>query len=408
MKKLAKFLIPTALIALTSSVQLMADACEPPCPPPPCEPCCPPRDPCANCAQLWPTRGPDWIITPNAGPCVSCGVDMFVTAEFIYWTAHEDHLGYVLSTGTNSGSSNQPTATTPDIPGGKVFHPDFKFKPGFKVGLGFLTDHDGWDVYVNYTWLHYNNIKGNASSGDGDNDADDTSVALFDEIVGINGLGGKGGVSNPDTASAKWKLNFNVIDLELGRNFYVSRNLYLRPYVGFKGTWQKQHFDVEMVGTTSFSSGGGGGGNTTVASDGTSTNSVKYWGIGLRSGLDTAWHFTKSFSLVGEAAVSLLWEQFKSHRFDTAAFTPPTGGADLFISNINVSDNFHTINPVFELYMALRWESWFCCDNYHLSIEAGWEEQFWNEQNQFVQIAVETREGDLSLQGFTLKFRFDF
>lgn len=120
-----------------------------------CNPC--PVDPCAKCAQLWPSCGPEGVITPNAGPCVINGADLFITAEFLYWTIRQDHLAFAFST---------PEIIDPlVIPEGKgsVFHPDWEFNPGFKVGLGILFDHDGWDLYANYTWIRSKNIRKNTS-----------------------------------------------------------------------------------------------------------------------------------------------------------------------------------------------------------------------------------------------------
>lgn len=377
---LKKIALPSLLLALATVAT--ADEC---CPPQP-NPCCPPPDPCAACAQLWPTRGPNWIVTPNAGPCVSCGADAFVTGEFLYWTAREDHLSYAQTTGTvTSGSA--PTTTK-----GKAFHPEWKFRPGFRVGVGMLFDHDGWDIYANYTWQRFNDIKSHASP--------EGTTILVDDVWFING--GAGTSSNFfSSASSKWHLEFNVVDLELGRNFFVSRHLQLRPHFGLKGTWQEQKMDVFFNGVSSTTSNSV---TTVFPFDSASYNKNEYWGIGIRTGLDAAWHFTKSFSMIGEAAISGLWEGFEVSRQDFVH----NQSRDTYTSSENLNDNFHTIKPVVELYLGLRWETWFCCDSYHMSVEAGWEEQFWGDQNQFFQIVTETRLGDLSLQGLTVKARFDF
>lgn len=377
-----KFAIPSLFMALTCIAQADSSCCNP-CPAP--APCCPAPDPCASCAQLWPSRGPDWIVTPNAGPCVRDGADVFVTADFIYWTAHEDHLGFASTSGSITNS------TSLHVPKGTTFHPDWEFRPGFKVGLGMLFDHDGWDIYANYTWIRFNDIDRHVH-------AKNSSILLNDNIWFVNQTDSGATFSN-QTASGKWKLHFNVIDLELGRNFFVSRYLHLRPHFGFKGTWQEQEMDVTFSGTGT-PSGGGSVFNAFRKSE----NKMDNWGIGLRAGLDSAWHFTKSFSLVGQAAVSALWEQFEVNRKDFIHNL----NANTFSSKVNYDDNFHTIKPVLELYLGLRWESWYCCDAYHFSAEAGWEEQFWGDQNQFIQEAVETRLGDLIFQGLTVKVRFDF
>ena len=95
---------------------------------------------------------------------------------------------------------------------------------------------------------------------------------------------------------------------------------------------------------------------------------------------------------------------------------------ELFTVTNNVKNDFHTIKPVLELYMGLRWEDWMCCDCYHYSIELGWEEQWWANENQFFSVEplvivnngpnrsrlTESRLGDLIMQGLTVKVRFDF
>lgn len=346
--------------------------------------CC--ADSCINCAQLWPSRGPDWIITPNAGPCVCNGADAFVTGEFLYWKARCDYLGYAITTG-NSTNSPIPSSSC-----GRVYHPDWKFAPGFKVGLGMLFDHDGWDIYANYTWARFHDIKGSVH-------ARSPAKLVSDFLCGLNGYFNGNATTQVfnEFASIKWQLDFNVIDLELGRNFFISRYLHLRPHFGLKTTWQCQEMEVLFKGiglnTTA---------NATFPFVTTSCNKINNWGIGIRTGLDTAWHFTKSFSLVGETAITALCESFKVPRKDVEKRND-----SLFNTNLHYENKFTTIAPILELYLALRWESWYFCDCYHVSLEAGFEEQWWAKQNQFSQIAVETRAGDLFLYGFVFQIRFD-
>lgn len=400
-----KYLIPSSLLMLMGSLSLSAnsqneiaqmqsqsrqttnDPCCPAPRPAPCcpapKPCCPPRMDCCppRCLQL--VGGPKGEILPNAGPCVACGADLFITADFLYWMVREDHLGYVYSTGQQANGSPAK---------GHVFHPDFKMKPGFKVGIGLNFDHDGWDIFAQYTWIRAHGINGSASPT--------ATTVLFDDFW-LAGFGADAITS----ASATWNLqNFNVIDLELGRNFYVSRYLMLRPHFGLKGTWQKQNFSLNINEI-----------NTVTATVGNTfsshmTQHQKFWGIGIRAGLDTAWHFSRSFSLVGDIAISGLYGRFEDSRFGTS-FNNTTG---LFVvspttlGTINTDNNFHTIKPVIEWMLGLRWEMYTCDNEYHFAFEAGWEEQYWADQNQFFSFRSEGEGGDLNFQGLTVKARFDF
>jgi hypothetical protein len=80
----------------------------------------------------------DIKITPNAGPRIDSDWNVFLTADFIYWTIRQDGMFYAVS-GAGTGAS-----------GGKVHDLDWKWEPGFKVGLGFNLPHDGWDLFAEY------------------------------------------------------------------------------------------------------------------------------------------------------------------------------------------------------------------------------------------------------------------
>lgn len=388
-----KHLTSLSLLLVLTSFCLTADeisscGC---CPDP--LPCCPQKEDCIppRCAQL--VGGPRGEITPNAGPCVACGMDLFISADFLYWMIREDHLGYANSTGKELTAN--PTM-------GKVFHPDFKMKPGFKVGLGAGYNHDGWDTSLEYTWIRAQNITSHATA---------SSTLRLEDAFWILALGNSTGVGTTPTvlneAFAKWSLHyFNVIDLELGRNFYVSRYLQLRPHVGFKGSWQKQFFNITYDETS-------GSQTTPPPAIGDSVTSLMnqsqfFWGVGIRAGLDTSWYFTRSFSLVGNVAISGLWGQFKVDRSNTCHDNTVNVFVHGASAPFHVHNNFHTIKPVIEGFVGLRWETYTCDNAFHFAFDAGWEIQWWSQQNQFFKFNVEGDGGDLNLQGLTIKARFDF
>ncbi len=45
-----------------------------------------------------------------------------------------------------------------------------------------------------------------------------------------------------DHALASWRLNFNTLDLSLGRNYFVGRFLSLHPYLGIRAVWIDQNY----------------------------------------------------------------------------------------------------------------------------------------------------------------------
>ena len=306
-------------------------------------------------------------------------MEWFFTADYIFWTANEDTLEFAVASAA-IGNQGDPSATVGQT---KVYHTGDKWNSGFKVGLGTVTCHDGWDVDAQYTWYNSKSSKNTGFS---------STPGLFDMYWIINGaeLGGLGkGLASFNQAKSKWHLKMNVIDLDLGRNFYVSQRLMLRPFCGLKGTWQTQTMDVELI-------------NTTVVLD--TYNKSRVWGIGARGGLDTSWHFTKCFSILGDLAFSGLFERFKVTRVDTENNT------GVFSSKINLVEKLHLMNPVIEWSLGLKWETGISCDQYHFSVSAAWEQQYWFEQNKFLKIIASGggAGGNLDLAGLTVDFRFDF
>lgn len=316
-------------------------------------------------------------ITPNAGPRVTDGVDVFVDADFIWWYTEIDGLGYAM-TGYDNRSANTP-------PAGKLYNPNWKWEPGFKVSLGLALGHDGWDLGAEYTWLRYGTQSGTVTS--------DNLYPMWNIANNYtNFTANPGATGSLAAASYKTSLHFNVIDLELGRNYFVSQHLKMRPFVGLKGAWTTNDYQVTYTRRASSSA------NDTDLMK----NNQDHWGIGLRTGLDTAWHFTKEWSIYGDVAFSALWSRFKVTRTDTDADSSSTNTV------FNVTNTVHTLKPVLEMGMGLRWETWFSDNDYHFLVQAGWEQQLWYEYNQHFSVYEEANRGDLTLQGLTVKVRFDF
>lgn len=311
-------------------------------------------------------------ITPSAGPRVIDGYGVFLTGDYIYWTAREDNLEFAVS-GANLNNASTGSVNVLPTRRGKKVDPHFRFHSGFKAGIGFDFGHDKWDMYLNYTWFNSHNNHNAISRKAGNPLTNLIPIGMADSYALL------------DYARAKWDLNFNVVDGELGRNFYISKFLSLRPFFGLKGTWQRQKYNVLY--------------NFTSTPNLESHNKNNFWGVGLRSGVNTAWFLGGTWSIFADMALSALWGVFNVKRTDTDEST----GTIYY----ETKEGFHTIKPVFEIAAGLRKEDWFCKDRFHLSVQAGWEQQIWFSQNQF-DFYTSSRDGDLNLQGFTAKVRFDF
>jgi hypothetical protein len=304
-------------------------------------------------------------ITPPAGPTVQNGADVFITADFIYWQASGTGLNYAFN-GAPLGSVD----TT-----GHMKSPDFTYEPGFKVGLGVLCDHDNWDVYAEYTWL-------TVSKEDTKSTLNGTTASPVQIIPTWPGIET---ALVYQTASGEWSLNFNVLDFEIGRNFWISKRITFRPHLGMKFSWMEQHFNIEgfnFDGTTA---------------DNQFKMKQTQFGVGVRTGLDTAYYFDSKWAIYGDFGVTGLYNYFKESRHDYTGDT---------LEN-TVSQRPQFLTTVVELDLGLRFETIFSKGRYKYLLQAGWETQMWFDQEQFIRF-TDHNPGNLSLSGLTIKTGFWF
>lgn len=316
----------------------------------------------------------EYYETPSAGPRVKNGAGYFMTGSYLYWTGRQTGLDFVTSGAQNNGL--EPTKR------GEVFHPNFRYYSGFKFGLGISFEHDDWDLLGQVTWIQ---PKGTKRFVKRDRDITDLRRRWF-----------IGGDINSDyvpyLADAEWKLQFQTVDLELGRNSFFSKYLSFRPHFGLKGSWQQQDYVVHYDSVNSL--GSEREERLHITQD--------FYGVGIRSGFDGTWHFNKYWSFIGNIALSGLWSFTESSRSDRIGLDQNEA------VHFKTENALHSIRPVLEFTTGLRGEVWFFNSIYHLSIDLLWEQQRWFGMNQFYRVLEETAHGSLLMQGFTLRLRYDF
>lgn len=319
------------------------------------------------------------VITPPAGPFVQNGWDVFVTGEFLWWKGIQEGLRYATS-----GILVQPGTSLTSS--GKSHCVHYPWEPGFRVGLGFYPKHDGWDVYARYTWFHSN-------STDRAQNADGNMVPLTIILSGITNAT----MTGVTTARSHWHLHYNSVDLELGRNFFLSRYLATRLFFGLRGTWINQEWN------TRYTSNRIAFGNAPPLQGTIHTNQDHdSWGVGIRMGLNGTWTFFKGFSIVSDASFSGVWVDYDVKRRDRIA---QTGGGSA--TTANISSDPDTIIADVELMLGLRGDWWFQQERYHLSAQLGYETQVWINYGHFIYLNGSSN-GDLTFNGLTAKLRFDF
>lgn len=321
------------------------------------------------------TTQPKAMITPAVAPRVRDGAGLMITADFIWWKTTIAEMEYA-TTGIVDGGTFVPLGSSTKR--GHVNQPDFDFEPGFKIGAGLDFAYDGWDLYAQYTWLNGDTERNSVSAHRGNG-----AATLF-PVVFENGRRRSRAIAKE---SSHWRQHFNVVDLELGRNFFISRRLTLRPHFGLKSAWITENWRLKLKQVP----------NLTEA---IVRRKQTLWGIGTRGGLDTVWHFSRNWGLYADIAATALWSDFHVKAKDKTS-TPQT----TYVGNLNTKEVITKIIPILETGLGLTYMTWFNNDEYMLEFSAGWEEQVWLDFNNFVDF---NRTGNLSVHGLTLKVGFAF
>ena len=290
------------------------------------------------------------LLYPRAGFQAPKG-HVYLTGEWLYWRTRQEGMEFA-------------TAKTVE----------FDFQSGFRVGLGSHLPWDHWDIFVNYTRFIP--------------DASSNAHGLFYPLFFFNPGGGVA------EANAHWKIEFNVLDVDIGRVYYISETLIFRPFVGLKGAWIDQHAHVHYQGGVIPA---GQTYRTQLEND--------FKGAGPLLGIESNWQFGAGFSIFGDLSTALVVGHFDNKQQQYRMND---------ISNINLNSDFNLVSPMVQMVAGLAWDRNFHQEQCHVGLSAGFETQYWWGQNQTEQFTDSTmpiyirQKGPLSFYGLTVRGRFDF
>lgn len=275
---------------------------------------------------------------------------------------------------------------------------DRDWSPGLRLGFGAVTPHDGWDVYG--TWTYFYNSYSNTSSVSPFNSSD------FSQTLTGNPIGTKALTSpwflNPNqdffqAVRANGALLFNQIDLELGRKFWISCHLSLRPFAGVRIYWSRMHFSVN------------GSRPSAANADLLRSRSVyqqKSWAVGILTGLDTAWEFVRNWNIYAKGAIALPYGKTWIRRNGSELSIDGTGTLNQNL-RATTHDAIYKTQPFIDLALGLRWDRAF--DTFRILVDAGWESHLLINYNKlFGGTDLPSTNGDLTLAGVVIRGRIEF
>ena len=224
---------------------------------------------------------------------------------------------------------------------------------------------------------------------------------------------------------SKGSLQLNQVDLELGRHFWISRKLSLRPYGGFRGHFS--HLDFRSKGRI-FS---GPAGNIDFGT--LETNShfrQELWGAGLLAGVSSNWHLIKHVSIFGSGAMSLLYGAYKNHvRYKAFALNRTQTAQAMDLDFPFHHEQVFTLYSIFDLAIGFRfentWSNSYFNEALRLILDIGWEMHYYPTYNRLDRVTsssgvigssgntsgTETYlpvDGDLTLMGLVVRGHFEF
>lgn len=375
------------------------DRCEPCCEPCPgpcnaCQECeiCPPCEPCScctdtvaigipkNCAYNAPAR-----IDP------ACGWDAWLSLSFIYWQPKEG----CLSLGSDR---------TDHLRSGNYFNCDFiametNYHPAFKIGAGMSFCRDDWTLFAEYTWF---NSEDNTSYDLGSKFilGRTLSTPWIDDNI-LNTIG-----NNISALRSHWELSLNIVDLDLGRPYFVGQKLIFKPFYGLRGGTIDQLY-VQKVTFNSYTSD--------VPVYAYSHNKSNSWILGPRAGLGTDWMLGCHYRIYGNLAAALFYQNFDIKVRHTVPIQKNNSSQIAGYGKYELS----TITPNLDFELGLGYGSYFCNDQWYFDLTVGYSfNYFWNQNllspvSQSTEISASRKStscvaGDLMLQGLTITARLDF
>ncbi len=244
---------------------------------------------------------------------LQCDCGLYASVDFLYWFSSESHLTYAATTR-------------------RFKNLDVEWDPGVRAGLGFNFACDGWDIFL--SWTYFKNT----------NKESTTSANLLNPWT-----------SNPalrfDKVSADWEFHLNLLDLELGRRYWLSPCFNMRPFIFLRGAWTETCFDLDSTVS-----------GILVRDD----FNNRFWGGGFGLGVQPAWYFTSCFYLYGDFAFSLLWGDFQMKKKGT-----------LNSFSVETRSNMSGIEPIADLGIGLGYDQTYCDCRYRTLFSIGWEHHYW-------------------------------
>jgi hypothetical protein len=326
--------------------------------------------------QPQPSQEPNPIgINPPARPVVSEGWNLWAQGEALFWKAAVDRLNYVIVE-KNSSAPNPPFHAS-------IKSAEFDWNWGYRLSAGYTMPHDRWDLAATWTSINNNGSQSERAKG---------SKTLLQPTGYQNTL-----PSDISSVQGKWEIDLSQVELALGKEFFPSPWIKLRPMGGMRSAWIDQTTDAH---SKNFS-------NSEIAEQ---HGKWHFWGLGFVAGAQVDWMLSHDWSLFSFADYSILWGYFSHEQRQTHA------PSQLY----QLKKSMRCARGVYDIGFGLKWSHLFSDNRWKLSCKAGYEYHLYPEQNQFLYNtnivspgqsddgSFINNGGDLTYKGLSISIQIDF
>lgn len=314
--------------------------------------------------------------------------------ELLYWHAKAGGTEYAIAL---------DSAITPWS--GSVKDCDFEWDLGFRLGVGrFIGSERNWDLTLDYTLFHTHDQESTNEPND--------SLVSFDNTVGT-----MRGISH---AKFDGNIEYDALDLMLGKSLFLSSRISVHPKIGAKAVWMDQKY--KMKGIDQLDASG-----TALLVKGNVYHSLHSncdaFGVGPRIGTDMKWYIGDGFRLVADVSASLLYTNADVKYKNRTVLAPE--GDDQTVVGLSLKGDKHLFCPQVAFFGGLMWATNFNLQKRDQYIEfgAGYEVEYYWRINQSLNISdsypqvtatgpvrvdYKRTSEDVMFYGLTFKARLDF
>lgn len=283
-----------------------------------------------------------------------------------------DLLLWDLSEETTSVWSTITTTPSTTVHDYQVQNVNFDWKPGFRGGLLYGSDTCFWDSKL--YWTYYSTDK-------------KYQIPAYGNIISPEFFSGFLSLDPFFGANIDWRVMFNMIDYNLSHAFSPIDDITLRPAIGIRiGTIHQNihaYWDADVFNAT---------------------EKVKnnFSGLGPTFGLDGRWNIYNHFALIGNFSTAFMWGNWKV----SDIYNRPGALLGLIApTTITTTLNNSTLGTLtFEFLLGLEW---IYRGHSDLTIQLGYEMQFWPNQLRLTTFQQLPTHGDLTLQGAMCRIYID-